>query len=84
MIGPYELDVELKRKPFVPFRIVTTAGKTYDITERDVRNTGAGMSYVFIGIRTQDRDDIFDRHEKVVYEKIARLEPLAMTRSMGC
>jgi len=29
------LKAELKKEPFLPFRIVTTSGKTYDVTEKD-------------------------------------------------
>ena len=35
MMAPQDLESELKKEPFQPFRIVTTGGKTYDITEKD-------------------------------------------------
>ena len=32
MMAPQDLESELKKEPFQPFRIVTTTGKSYDIT----------------------------------------------------
>ena len=32
---PQDLESELNKKHFQPFRIVTTNGKTYDITKKD-------------------------------------------------
>jgi hypothetical protein len=35
MMAPQDLESEFKKEPFQPFRIVTTNGKAYDITEKD-------------------------------------------------
>ena len=35
MMQPQDLESELNKELFQPFRIVTTSGKTYDITEKD-------------------------------------------------
>ena len=51
MMAPQDLDSELKKDPFQPFRIVTTGGKTYDITERDQPLLLVGKRTVIIGLR---------------------------------
>jgi hypothetical protein len=35
-MSPNDLDAEIKKVPFQPFRIVTSLGKAYEITERDL------------------------------------------------
>ena len=75
MITAQNLDAALHRKPFAPFRIVTKTGKTYDITERDVRNIGVFKTFVFIGIRARETDKFFDHHEDVAYDNIASCCP---------
>jgi hypothetical protein len=76
MMAPQDLESELKKKPFQPFRIVTTAGKTYDITEKDVPLLLVGKRTVIIGLRVPETDPYFDRYEVVSLVHIVRLEPI--------
>jgi hypothetical protein len=76
MMAPQDLESELHKKPFLPFRIVTTTGKTYDITERDVPMILVGKRTVIIGFRVAETDANFDRYEVVSLVHIVRLEPL--------
>jgi hypothetical protein len=39
-MGPQDLESELKKEPFQPFRIVTTSGKTYDIPRATFASRG--------------------------------------------
>jgi len=55
MMAPQDLESELKKDPFQPFRIVTTDGKTYDITERDRPLLLVGKRTVIIGLRVPER-----------------------------
>jgi hypothetical protein len=57
---------------------VTTSGKTYDITERDVPLLLVGKRTVIIGMRVPDTDPYFDRYEVVSLVHIIRLEPIAV------
>jgi hypothetical protein len=75
-MAPQDLESELKKKPFQPFRIVTTAGKSYDVTERDVPMYWVGGRVVLIGYRVAETDPYFDRYEVVSLAHIVRLEPL--------
>jgi hypothetical protein len=76
MLAPQDLESELKKQPFQPFRIVTTCGKTYDITVKDVPLLLVGKQSVIIGIRGPETDPWFDRYEVVSLVHIIRLEPL--------
>ena len=51
MMAPQDLESELKKEPFQPFRIVTTNGKTYDITAKDRPLILVGKRTVIIGLR---------------------------------
>ena len=76
MMSPQDLESELKKKPFQPFRIVTTTGKSYDVTERDVPMILVGKHTVIIGFRIAETDENFDRYEVVSLVHIVRLEPI--------
>jgi hypothetical protein len=73
---PQDLESELKNEPFQPFRIVTTNGKTYDITEKDRPLLLVGKRTVIIGLRVPETDPYFDRYEVVSLLHIVRLEPI--------
>jgi hypothetical protein len=75
-MAPQDLDSELHKKTFQPFRIVTTAGKTYDIMERDIPMLWLGKRTVLIGFRVPETDPYFDRYEVVSLVHIVRLEPI--------
>jgi len=75
-MGPQDLDSELHKEPFQPFRIVTTTGKTYDITERDRPMILVGKRTVIIGFRVPETDPHFDRYEVLSLVHIVRVEPI--------
>ena len=75
-MGPQDLESELKKEPFQPFRIVTTSGNTYDITAKDRPLLMVGKRTVIIGLRVPDTDSYFDRYEVVSLLHVVRLEPI--------
>jgi hypothetical protein len=75
-MSPQDLESELHKKPFQPFRIVTTTGKAYEITERDLPMMMVGKRTVIIGFRVAETDPNFDRYEVVSLVHIVRLEPI--------
>lgn len=81
MLAPQDLESELRKQPFQPFRIVTTLGKTYDITERDLPMIMVGKRSVIIGFRVAEDDPNFDRYEVVSLIHIVHLEPLTQTQA---
>jgi hypothetical protein len=80
MMAPQDLESELKKEPFQPFRIVTTNGKTYDITEKDRPLVWIGKRVVLIGLRVPETDPYFDRYEVVSLVHIIRLEPIPVSQ----
>lgn len=83
MMGPQDLESELKKESFQPFRIVTTTGKTYDITERDRPLIMVGKRTVIIGLRVPESDPYFDRYEVVSLVHIVRLEPIPVSQKQS-
>jgi hypothetical protein len=79
-MGPQDLQSELKKEPFQPFRIVTTSGKSYDITADDRPMLLVGKRSVIIGMRVPETDPFFDRYEVVSLVHIVRLEPIPTTQ----
>jgi hypothetical protein len=79
-MGPQDLESELNKEPFQPFRIVTTTGKNYDITAKDRPLLLVGKRTVIIGLRVPDSDPYFDRYEVVSLVHIVRLEPIAVSQ----
>ena len=83
MMAAQDLESELQKKPFLPFRIVTTTGKAYDITERDVPMILVGKRTVIIGFRVAESDANFDRYEVVSLVHIVRLELIPQAQSQA-
>jgi hypothetical protein len=83
MMAPQDLESELKKEPFQPFRIVTTGGKTYDITVKDRPLILVGQRSVIIGLRVPETNPYFDRYEVVSLVHIIRLEPIASPQPQG-
>jgi hypothetical protein len=79
MMAPQDLEAELKKEPFQPFRIVTTGGKTYDVTEKDRPLLWIGKRVVLVGLRVPETDPYFDRYEVVSLVHIIRLEPIPIS-----
>src|SRR5436853_475422 len=83
MMAPQDLESELKKEPFQPFRIVTTNGKTYDIREKDRPLLLVGKRTVIIGLRVPETDPYFDRYEVVSLVHIIRLEPIPIAQQQS-
>ena len=75
-MGPQDLESELKKEPFQPFRIVRSMGKSYDITEKDRPLLLVGKRTLIIGLRVPETDPYFDRYEVLSLIRIIRLEPI--------
>jgi hypothetical protein len=80
MMAPQDLESELKKEPFQPFRIVTTGGKAYDITEKDRPLLLVGKRSLIIGLCVPESDPYFDRYEVVSLVHIVRLEPIPVAQ----
>ena len=78
-MSPQDLASELRKKPFQPFRIVATDGKSYDVTERDIPMLWVGETIVLFGFRVSETSPFFNRYEAVSLAHIVRLEPLPLS-----
>jgi len=81
-MGADDLKEGLNTIPFLPFRIVTTTGKSYEITERDRPLVFVGKRCVFIGYRVLENDPMFNRQDVVSLIHIVRLEPIPVSKKV--
>lgn len=77
---PAEIYAELHRRPFVPFRIVTTDGTIYEVRHPEL--VMVGSQTVLIGYPTNDSPVIFDHYDRVALIHIVHLE-LAQAAPQG-
>ena len=73
------INQELRQTPFLPFRLVVSDGKTYDIRHPDflwVRFTEA-----YVGTKTMSDPNLFERYDSLDIFHIIRVEPLPSSPS---
>lgn len=71
-ITPEDLDAAMQKRPFVPFRIFSTDGKSYKVK---------GFGQIAIGKLYAWLTDEFDRRgDRIYYEKMARMEPIGTAK----
>lgn len=78
-----DLQQELRKRPFEPFRIVLTDGKVYDITHPERIFVGK-RSFIF-GVVTDageagNGETAYDRYETVSLLHVVRLEPISLSK----
>ena len=78
---PEEFRNFLRRRPFQPFRLTLTDGRTYDVLHPEMAMVG--RSTIVVGIPGPDRSDpIYDHTEMVSLLHVMQIEPLeTMTTS---
>lgn len=70
-----EMQRLLRQRPFQPFRVFVSDGRTYDV--RNPRMNLLAESYINIGIPAPDLPEpICDHTEYVRLDQIVRIEPL--------
>lgn len=73
---PEDVQLELRKQPFRPFRIHLTDGTHFDILHPEL--AVVGLSSIFIGRPTPGVDKLFyDDYVFVSVQHITRIEPLA-------
>lgn len=63
----------LRRRPFVPFRIITSDGTVYEIKHPEL--VMAGLSSVIIGYPTENEPHAYSHYDVVSLRHVVRLEP---------
>jgi hypothetical protein len=64
----------LRARPFVPFRVVTPEGTTYEVHHPEL--CMVGLASVVIGYPSPDDAATYDRYDIVSLRHVYRLEPL--------
>jgi hypothetical protein len=67
-----DLLVQLRRRPFIPFRLVTTDGTTYEVRHLDFVMPGRGSAV--IGYPDERKPGIVSHFDIVSYLHVTRLE----------
>jgi hypothetical protein len=81
MFTSEDLRARLKGKPFVPVRIVTSSGQSYDITHPDL--VVIGKRDLFIGIPSNDNPDIYDASSRIAILHISDMQDIPRVSSPG-
>lgn len=72
-MAPADIRMLTKRKPFSPFRIVTSDGTVYEVRHPDL--VMVGLSSVIIGYPSEEDPEVYSRSDIVSLRHIVRLEP---------
>jgi hypothetical protein len=72
---PEDLLVQLRKRPFQPFRLTLTDGRSYEILHPELAMVG--RSTVIIGLaRPGEPEPVFDLHVTVSLLHIMQIEPI--------
>jgi hypothetical protein len=63
-------------RPFQPFRIHLTDGRTFDVREPSWNLPAEAILLVGVAPNDDPQSRVPDRHERVEYQSISRVEPL--------
>lgn len=69
-----EIYRRVRQQPFVPLRIVTSSGESYDIYHPDL--IMVGRRYLLVGTASSENPRHFDRESRVAIMHITALETL--------
>ena len=69
------------RKPFVPMRIITSAGDRYDVYHPDM--IMIGRREVTVGTATADNPSVYERQSRVSILHVAAIEDLTAPTPAG-
>jgi hypothetical protein len=72
-MSPAEMLTLLRAKPFIPFRVVTSEGTTYEVRHPDL--VMVGVAVAVIGYPDSRVQGAFERFDIVSMRHIVRLEP---------
>jgi hypothetical protein len=81
MYRPEDIKERLRQAPFVPFRIITSAGEAYYVSHPDL--VWVGGRDIHVGTASSDNPSIYDRVARVALMHIAALEDLPVKPLSG-
>jgi hypothetical protein len=74
-VAPADIRNLVNRRPFTPFRIITSDGTVYEVRHPDLVMTG--LASVIIGYPSEQDPESYSRWDVVSLRYIIRLEPEA-------
>ncbi len=81
MFTPNDIQARLHQQPFVPVRIITTSGQTFDIFHPDLVLVGTGD--LTIGFASAEDPSIYARVTRVALFHVTAMEDLPAKTSAG-
>jgi hypothetical protein len=72
-MAPADFQTQLRRRPFVPFRVVTSDGTVYEVRHPDL--VMVGLASVIIGYPASGQAGVYERADIVSLRHVVRLEP---------
>jgi hypothetical protein len=69
-----DIKARIKIQPFVPLRVLTSAGDQYDVYHPDM--IMVGRRYLVVGTASEDNPTVFERTSQIALLHITALEPL--------
>ena len=76
MITAAEMRKRILERPFQPFRVHLTDGRRFDIHDPSWNLVGEAVFLIGVAPDDDPRSRLPERHERVDYQLIARVEPL--------
>jgi hypothetical protein len=73
-MAPADFHALLRARPFVPFRIVTPEGLTYEVHHPEL--CMVGLASVVVGYPSRDDPTTYNRYDIVSLRHVFRLEPM--------
>jgi hypothetical protein len=74
MFTPEEIQARIRQQPFVPVRIVTSAGQTFDVRHPDL--IMIGRRSLMIGTASPQNPSVYDQVTRVAILHVTTLEDL--------
>lgn len=75
MFTPESIQARLRHEPFVPVRIITSSGQTYDVTHPDL--VMVGRNAIMIGTARKDKPAYFVAASRVAILDVTEIQDLA-------
>jgi hypothetical protein len=81
MFSPEQIQARLLEKPFVPLRVFTSSGQSYDITHPDL--VLVGRRSLIVGVASNDNPAHFEDVSRVALMHITDLQDLPTKPAQG-
>lgn len=74
MFRAEDIKERLREQPFVPLRIFTSSGQSYDVTHPDL--VWVGRNYLYVGVASNDNPAVFDTSTRVSVLHVTDLQEI--------